>query len=64
MQKHLITSDPTTSAYSYTDECVDETNLVPIVNRGTNSFAYGDRFDVSLATDNNISDGELTGLLF
>jgi hypothetical protein len=57
-------SDPTTSAYSYTDECVDETSLVPIVTRGTNSFAYGDRFDVSLATDNNIFRWKINGSTF
>jgi Multicopper oxidase len=57
-------SDPTTTGYNYTDECVDETSLVPVVTRSPSSLAFGDRFDVTISTANNIFRWQINGSTF
>jgi hypothetical protein len=48
--------DPTTSAYTYTDSCLDESssNLVPVVVRSPTTFLSGDVLDVAIAPSNGL----------
>lgn len=50
------TSDPTTSAYNFTDSCSDETltNLVPYVSKDLTLNGTGDDLEVTLGTVNSL----------
>jgi FtsP/CotA-like multicopper oxidase with cupredoxin domain len=59
------TSDPTTSGYTYTDACDDETsNLVPVLSLDASSEDSGDDFAVTVTRSNNLFKWRMAGTSF
>ena len=47
-------SEPASTAYTTTPECVDETDLTPVVPIDPGHFAYGNEVDISVIVDNYV----------